>query len=185
MLQEEEARLAEQKRITAELKMQKERERLEREALEKHLECIKQKKAAIEKLLFRDRLSSEDSDRSLNEENIGKLTERQIQGAQIKKEHLQEKLRKVTNAFKYVQATGVKIGADTLQRYEQIRNKVAKQLSICIKFLQAQKAGTPERSSSASSQTIEKKDKKWSHNLQYKGNMYHLWVEIQFLPVIE
>ena len=56
---------------------------------------------------------------SLNEENIGKLTERQIQGTQIKKEHLQEKLRKVTSAFKYVQATGVKVDADTLQRYEQ------------------------------------------------------------------
>ena len=53
---------------------------------------------------------------------------------------------------KYVQATGVKVDADTLQRYEQIRKKVAKQLSICIKILQAQKAGTPERSSSASSQ---------------------------------
>ena len=84
LLQEEEARLAEQKRITAELRMQKERERLEREALEKQLEYVKQKEAAIEKE-FRDRLSSEDSDKSLNEDNIGKLTERQIQGAQIKK----------------------------------------------------------------------------------------------------
>ena len=139
--------------------MQKERERLEREALEKQLEYIKQKEAAIEKD-FRDRLSSEDSDKSLNEENIGKLTERQIQGAQIKKEHLQEKLRKVTNAFKYVQATGVKVDADTLQRYEQIRKKVAKQLSICIKFLQAQKAGTPERSLSVSSQIDEKRIRK-------------------------
>ena len=145
LLQEEEARLAEQKRITAELKMQKERERLEREALEKQLEYVKQKKAAIEKE-FRDRLSSEDSDKSLNEQNLGKLTDRQIQGATIKKEYLQEKLKKVTNAFKYVQATGVKVDTDTLQRYEQIRRKVAKQLSICIKFLQAQKAGTPERS---------------------------------------
>ena len=60
-------------------------------------------------------MSSEDSDKSLNEDNIGKLTERQIQGAQIKKEHLQEKLRKVANAFKYVQATGVKVDADTLE----------------------------------------------------------------------
>ena len=94
--------------------MQKERERLEREALEKQLEYVKQKEAAIEKE-FRDRLSSEVSDKSLNEGNIGKLTERQIQGAQIKKEHLQGKLRKVTNAFKYVQATGVKVDADTLQ----------------------------------------------------------------------
>ena len=158
LLQEEEARLAEQKRITAELRMQKERERLEREALEKQLEYVKQKEAAIEKE-FRDRLSSEDSDKSLNEDNIGKLTERQIQGAQIKKEYLQEKLRKVTNAFKYLQATGVKVDADTLQRYEQIRKKVAKQLSVCIKFLQAQKAETTEKSSSASSQT-EKKDQK-------------------------
>ena len=49
MLQEEEARLAEQKTITAELRMQKERERLEREALEKQLEYIKQKETAIEK----------------------------------------------------------------------------------------------------------------------------------------
>ena len=115
LLLEEEARLAEQKRITAELRMQKERERIEREALEKQLEYVKQKEAAIEKE-FRDRLSSEDSDKSFTEDNIGKLTERQIQGAQIKKEHLQEKLRKVTNAFKYLQATGVKVDADTLQR---------------------------------------------------------------------
>ena len=117
LLQEEEARLAEQKRITAELRMQKERERLEREALEKQLEYVKQKEAAIEKE-FRNRLSSEDSDKSLNEDNTGELTERQIQGAQIKKEYLQEKLRKVTNAFKYVQATGVIVDADTLQRHE-------------------------------------------------------------------
>ena len=144
LLQEEEARLAKQKRITSELRMQKERERLEREALEKPLEYIKQKEAPIEKE-FRERLSSEDSDKSLNEDNIGKLTERQIQGAQIKKEHLQEKLRKVTNAFKYVQATGVKVDADTLERYEQLRKKVAKQLSVCIKFLQAQKAETQRR----------------------------------------
>ena len=73
--------------------MQKERERIEREALEKQLECVKQKEAAIEKE-FRDRLSSENSDKSLNEDDIGKLTERQIQGAQIKKEHLQENLEK-------------------------------------------------------------------------------------------
>ena len=128
MLQEEEARLAEQKRITTELKMQKERERLERKTLEKQLEYVKQKEAAIEKE-FRDRLSSEDSDKSFNEENIGKLIDRQIQGALIKKEHLQEKLRKVTNAFKYVQATGAKVDADTLQRYEKIRRKLAKQVS--------------------------------------------------------
>ena len=70
--EEEEARLGKQKRITAELKTQKERERLEREALEKQLEYVKQQKeAAIEKE-FRDRLSSEDSDQSLNEENLGK-----------------------------------------------------------------------------------------------------------------
>ena len=158
LLLEEEARLAEQKRITAELRMQKERERIEREALEKQLEYVKQKEAAIEKE-FRDRLSSEDSDKSFTEDNIGKLTERQIQGAQIKKEHLQEKLRKVTNAFKYLQATGVKVDADTLQRYEQIRKRVAKQLSVCIKFLQAQKAEITEKSSSASPQ-IEKEDQK-------------------------
>ena len=41
--------------------MQKERERLEREALEKQLEYIKQKEADIEKE-FRDRLSSEGSE---------------------------------------------------------------------------------------------------------------------------
>ena len=151
LLQEEEARLAQQKRITAELKIKKERERLERKALEKQLGYVKQKEAAIEKE-FRDRLSSENSDKSLHEENIGKLTDRQIQGALIKKEYLQEKLRKVTNAFKYVQATGVKVDADTLQRYEQIRRKLAKQLSICIKFLKAQKAGTPERGLFASPQ---------------------------------
>ena len=55
--------------------MQKERERLEREALEKQIEYVKQKEAAIEKE-FRDRLSSEDSDKSLNEEYLGKLTDR-------------------------------------------------------------------------------------------------------------
>lgn len=86
MLQEEKAKLDEQKRITAELKMQKERERLEREALEEQLEYIKQREATIEKD-FRDRLSSEDSDKSLSEESLGKLTDRQIQGAFIKKEH--------------------------------------------------------------------------------------------------
>ena len=66
----------------------------------------------------------------------------------------------MTNAFKYVQATGVKVDTDTLQRYEQIRKKVAKQLSVCIKFLQVQKAGTPEKNPSASSQTGEKEDQK-------------------------
>ena len=122
--------------------MQKERERLEREALEKQLEYIKQKEAAIEKE-FRDRLSSEDSDKSLNEDNISKLTERQIQGAQIKKEYLQEKLRKVTNAFKYVQATGVKVDTDTLQRYEQIRKKVAKTIKCLYQVFASTKGRNP------------------------------------------
>ena len=84
LLQEEEAKLAEQKRITAELKLQKEKERLEREALEKQLEYVKQREAAIERE-FRERLSSEDSTKSLSEENLGKLTDRQIKGALIKK----------------------------------------------------------------------------------------------------
>ena len=74
------------------------------------------------------------------------MSDRQITGALIKKDALQEKLRKIVNAFKYVKATGVKVGADTLQIYEQVRKKVAKQLSTCIRFLQAQKAKTPEES---------------------------------------
>ena len=173
MLQEEEARLAEQKRITAELKMQKEKERLEREALEKQLDYVKQKEAAIHKE-FRDRLSSEDSDKNLNEENLGKLTDRQIQGATIKKEYLQEKLRKVTNAFKYVQATGVKVDADTLQRYEKIRRKVAKQLRICIKFLQAQKQELQKEVYLLHLKLLSKRLRKYLLILQYKGNVYHL-----------
>ena len=70
----------------------------------------------------------------------------------------------MTNAFKYVQATGVKVDADTLQRYEQVRKKVAKQLSTCIKFLQAQKAKTPEGSLSASSLNTEEDQKVSSHS---------------------
>ena len=163
LLQEEEGKLAEQKRITAELKMQKERERLEREALEKQIEYVKQREAAIEKE-FRDRLSSEDSDKSLNEENLGKLTERQRTGALNKKDYLQEKLKRVTNAFKYVQATGVKVDADTLERYKQVRKKVAKQLSTCIKFLQAQRVKTPEESKSVSPMKTEEDQKEPSHS---------------------
>ena len=52
----------------------------------------------------------------------------------------------------------LKVDADTLQRYEQIRKKVAKQFSVCIKFLQAQKVETKEKNSSASPQT--EKDQK-------------------------
>ena len=163
LLQEEEAKLAEQKRLTAELKMQKERERLEREALEKQLEYEKQREAAIEKE-FRERLSSEDSDKSFNEENLGKLTERQIKGALIKKNYLQEKLKRVTNAFKYVQSTGTKVDADTLQRYEQVRKKVAKQLSICVKFLQAQRVKTPEESKPISPVKTEEDQEVPSHS---------------------
>ena len=77
MLEEEEKKLAEWKRITAELKLQKEKERLQREELEKQLEYAKQREAAIEKE-FRDRLSSVGSDKSLKEASIDKLTERQI-----------------------------------------------------------------------------------------------------------
>ena len=120
-LLEEEKKLAEQKRITAELKLQKEKERLEREELEKQLKYGRQREAAIEQE-FRDRLSSVGSDKSLKEVSIGKLTERQIAGAQIKREQLQAKLR-ITEVFKYVQATGTKISEETLLRYEQIRKK--------------------------------------------------------------
>ena len=75
------------------------------------------------------------------------MSDRQITGALIEKDALQEKLRKIINAFKYVQANGVKVDADTLQRYEQVRKKVAKQLSTYIRFLQAQKAKTPDEES--------------------------------------
>ena len=68
----------------------------------------------------------------------------------------------MTNAFNYVQATGVRVDADALQRYEQIRRKVGKQLSTCNKVLQAQKAKTPERSLSASPQNAEEEDQKTS-----------------------
>ena len=142
LLEEEEKKLAEQKRITAELKLQKENERLEREELEKQLEYARQREAAIEQD-FRDRLSSVGSDKSLKEASLGKLTERQIAGAQIKREQLQAKLR-ITEAFKYVQATGTKVGDETLQRYEQIRKKIARELRLCLRFLQAEQEETPE-----------------------------------------
>ena len=146
LLQKEKEKLAEQKSLTAEHRLQK-RERLEKEALEKQLEYVKQREAAIEKE-FRERLSSEDSAKSLNEENLGKLTDRQITGALIKKDSLQKKLRRITNVFKYVQATSVKVDDDTLQRYEHVRKKVAKQLSTCVRFLEAQRIKTPEESQS-------------------------------------
>ena len=70
----------------------------------------------------------------------------------------------MTNAFKYVQATGTKVEADTLQRYEQVRKKVAKQLSICIKFLQAQRVKTPEERKSVSPIKTEEDQKVPSHS---------------------
>ena len=85
-------------------------------------------------------------------------------GALIKKSHLQEKLKRVTNAFKYIQTTGTKVEADTLQRYEQVRKKVAKQLSICIKFLQAQRVKTPEERKSVSPIKTEEDQKVPSHS---------------------
>ena len=114
LLEEEEKKLAEQRRITAELKLQKEKERLEKEELEKQLEYARQREAAI-KQEFRGRLSSVGSDKSLKEASLGKLTERQIAGAQIKREQLQAKLKRITE---YVQATGTKVSDETLQRYE-------------------------------------------------------------------
>ena len=129
LLEEEEKKLAEQRRITAELKLQKEKERLERDELEKQLEYARQKEAAIEQE-FRDRLSSVSSDKSLKEASLGKLTERQITGAQINKEQLQAKLRRITEAFRYAQATGTKVSDETLQRYEQIKKKIAKELRL-------------------------------------------------------
>ena len=55
----------------------------------------------------RDRLSSVGSDKSLKEASLGKLTERQIAGAQIKKEQLQAKLReglqKLLNMYKLLE----------------------------------------------------------------------------------
>ena len=128
--------------------------------------------AAIEKE-FRERLCSEDSDKNFKEENLEKLTARQIKGAMIKKHYLQEKLKRVTNAFKYVQSTGTKVDADILQRYEQVRKKVAKKLSICINFLQAPEVKTPEESRSASPVKTEE-DKKFLLTPLYRRNMYHL-----------
>ena len=108
--------------------------------------------------------------KSFNGENLEKLTEKQMTGALIKKSHLQEKLKRVTNAFKYIQATGTKVEADTLQRYEQVRKKVAKQLSICIKFLQAQRVKTPEERKSVSPIKTEEDQKVPSHS-PYKRNV--------------
>ena len=107
------------------------------EELEKQLEYAKQREAAIEQE-FRDTLSSVGSDKSLKEASHGKLTERQIAGVHIKKEQLQAKLRRITEAFKYVQATGTKISDETLQRYEQIRKKIARELRLCLRFLEAE-----------------------------------------------
>ena len=104
------------------------------------------------------------TDKSFNEENLWKLTERQIKGALIKKNYSQEKLKRVTNAFEYVQSTGTKVDADTLQRYEQVRKKVAKQLSICIRFLQAQRVKTLEESKPASPVKTEEDQKVPSHS---------------------
>ena len=94
-------------------------------------------------------MSSVGSDKSLKEASIGKLTERQIAGAQIKKEQLQAKLRRITEAFKYVQATGTKVSDETLQRYEQIRKKIAKELRLCLRFLQAEQEEVLEEKSSS------------------------------------
>ena len=141
LLEEEEKKLAEQNK-TAELKLQKEKERPEREELEKQLEYARQREAAIEQE-FRDRLSSVGSGKSLKGASLGKLTERQIAGAQIKRE-LQAKLKRITEAFKYVQATGTKVGDETLQRYEQIRKKIARELRLCLRFIQAEQEETPE-----------------------------------------
>ena len=94
-------------------------------------------------------MSSVGSDKSLKEASIGKLTERQIAGAQIKKQQLQAKLRRITEAFKYVQATGTKVSDETLQRYEQIRKKLAKELRLCLRFLQAEQEEVLEEKSSS------------------------------------
>ena len=108
----------------------------------------RQREAAIEQE-FRDRLSSVGSDKSLKEASPGKLTERQIAGAQIKKEQLQAKLRRITEAFTYVQATGTKVSDETLQRYEQIRKKIARELRLCLRFLQAEQEEVLEEKSSS------------------------------------
>ena len=93
-------------------------------------------------------MSSVGSDKSLKEASIGKLTERQISGAQIKREHLQAKLR-ITEVFKYVQATGTKVTDETLQRYEQIRKKITRELRLCLRFLQAEQEEVLEEKSSS------------------------------------
>ena len=147
LFEEEEKKLAEQRRITPELKLQKEKERLEKEELEKQFEYARQREAAIEQE-FRGRLSSVGSDKSLKEASLGKLTERQIAGAQIKREQLQAKLKRITEAFKYVQVTGTKVGEETLQRYEQIRKKIAKELRLCLRFLQAEQEEVPKKKNS-------------------------------------
>ena len=94
-------------------------------------------------------MSSVGSDKSLKEASIGKLTERQIAGAQIKRGHLQAKLRRITEAFKTVQATGTKVSDETLQRYEQIRKKIARELRLCLRFLQAEQEEVLEEKSSS------------------------------------
>ena len=163
LLQEEEAKLAEQKRQTAKLKLQKERERFKREALERQLEYVKQREAAIERK-FRERLSSEDSSQSLSKENLGKLTDRQITGTLIKKDSLQTKLRKITNAFRYVQMTGTKLDDETLQRYEHVRKRVAKQLNVCNRLLEAQRVKTPEQSHSTTPNKVEEDQEILTHS---------------------
>ena len=64
--------------------------------------------------------------------------------AQIKREQLQAKLKRITEAFKYVQATGTKVSDETLQRYEQIRKKIAKELRLCLGFLQTEQEEVPK-----------------------------------------
>ena len=67
--------------------------------------------------------------------------------AHIKKEQLQAKLRRITEAFKYAQATGTKVSDETLQRYEHIRKKIARELRLCLKFLQAEQEEVLEEKS--------------------------------------
>ena len=78
MLQEEEARLARTEKSNCRIKNAERKGKVRKGSLRKTAWVyVKQKEAAIEKE-FRNRLSSEASDKSFNEENLGKLTDRQI-----------------------------------------------------------------------------------------------------------
>ena len=50
-----------------------------------------------------------------------------------------------------MQATGTKVGDETLQRCEQIRKKIGKELRLCLRFLQAEQEEVSEGEKPSSS----------------------------------